>query len=266
MQLLVQALDVSYLANIHKMVFGMPSLISSSRQTKLAGEIPLVSRNGTTNGPQGPWEGADWWYRFFPRDPQYVSDSMLVEVDTDGLSHSLSVWTGRVKRSLLFKNTLASLRIRALYASAPFSVFIHIERNVVDNAHSLLEARIRQQGDLTSWLALEPPGWEAARQLDPVSQVLFQIETTNCTIRRDLEAMQVPGNQVLSISYEDLCRDTPKTVRRIVDFAERHGVRKRRSFRSPPSLSMRTEVTIPINLHVELLRRRPEVANFKVYE
>lgn len=227
MQMLSQYLEVSYLRNYHQWVFGFPRLGDSLFRRQQNSDPALESEYGSTRGLSGAWEGGEWWYRFFPRTPNYIDEAAAQIVDEGALLRSVTDWTNGAQRSLLFKNTYASLRIRTLARVFPNARYIHISRGLVGNALSILEARRDTLGSYAQWFGLRPPGWEQACRGDAIDQVLFQVRQTHQTITEDLEAFGVPTRFVHTVQYEDLCNLPQATLKGVETFASAFGVRSR---------------------------------------
>ena len=255
MQMLSQQLKVSYLRNYHQWVFGFPrlgELIFCGQQTP---NLALESHHGSTGGLNGAWEGGEWWYRFFPRAPNYVDEATTRLVDERALLRSVTNWTSGTQRSVLFKNTYASLRIRTLARVFPNARYIHVSRGLLGNAHSILEARRAALGSYAQWLGLRPPGWEQAALADPINQVLFQIRQTHQTITEDLEAFGVPARFVHKVQYEDLCASPGKTIKNLETFASGFGIQGRLSSSLPGRLPRRENPRMDSELHRQLVDR-----------
>ena len=254
MQLLVQSLNVGYLSNQHRFLYGNPALLDRVRPRKRPRDLELNSDRGSTKGAGSPWEGADWWYRFFPRHPAYVDDLVETFVDGEGFGRSVSSWTDQIGKSLLFKNNYASLRLRTLTSTTPSALYIHVVRDEVDNAHSLLEARFATSGDFHDWWSMKPPGWQTTLDLDPTEQVLFQIRQIHGTILNDLASFGVQANRVFKVRYEDLCSDTHGVLKGIQAFADDFGIQSRTISALPRNLGRRSAVRIPHEMYATLIR------------
>ncbi len=61
------------------------------------------------------------------------------------------IFEGRIN-----KNLNCALRLGPLRATFPDALFLGIHRNEVDNAHSLLEARMNINKCYETWLSMEP--------------------------------------------------------------------------------------------------------------
>lgn len=248
MQILVHGLEVSYLTNYHKYCFGNPSLLEFRRSRETEHRFEFNSLFGSTDHANGPWEGGEWWYRFFPRSPHFVDGSSAFMVDDAGLKRSVANWTKRSSRSLLFKNLYASLRLRYLTRLFPSARYIHITRSEREQAQSILAMRKVLLGSYEPWSSMQPPGWELVVSEDPVTQVLYQIRKTNETIQDDLAAHGVPESNIFQINYEDLCTNTHSTVKRLQGFASGFGVESRSLERIPTQFTQGTPHQTPSEL------------------
>jgi len=255
MQMLSQQLKVSYLRNYHQWVFGFPRLGELIFRGQQSPNLALESEYGSTGGLNGAWEGGEWWYRFFPRAPNYVDEATARLVDERALLRSVTNWTSGTQRSLIFKNTYASLRIRTLARVFPNARYIHVSRGLLGNAHSILEARRAALGSYAQWFGLRPPGWEQARLGDPINQVLFQVRQTHQTIIEDLESFGVPTRFVHNVQYEDLCALPGKTIKGVETFASAFGIRGRITSSLPGQLPRRENSRIDSEMHGQLVDR-----------
>lgn len=255
MQMLSQKLNVSYLRNYHQWVFGFPllgELIFGGQQSP---NLALESEYGSTRGLSGAWEGGEWWYRFFPRTPNYVDEPTARLVDERALLRSVTNWTNGAQRSLVFKNTYASLRIRTLARVFPNARYIHISRGVLGNAHSILEARREALGSYAQWFGLRPPGWEQACLGDAINQVLFQVRQTHQTLVEDFESFGVPTRFVHNVQYEDLCALPEKTIKGVETFVSAFGIRGHVSPSLPGQLPLRQTSRLDSEMHGQLVDR-----------
>ena len=256
MQMLSQHLNVTYLRNYHQWSFGFPRLGELIFRGQETPNPSLGSQHGSTGGLNGAWEGGEWWYRFFPRAPNYVDEATARLVDERALLRSVTNWTSSSERSLMFKNTYASLRIRSLARVFPNARYIHVSRGLLWNAHSILEARRAAFGSYAQWFGLRPPGWEQAVSGGVINQVLFQIQQTHQTITKDLESFGVPNRFVHKVQYEDLCASPRETIKGLEAFASGFGMRVRNPSSSlPDQLPRRENCRIDSELHSQLVDR-----------
>ena len=212
-QVLTEALSVGFMSNAHCRWHGAPALAEwFLRRGRARVRSSFQSVYGETVGPHGPAECGDWWYRFFPRAPAYISREAFNTRDMQRFRRSVVAFTHASGRPILYKNLYASLRIQAIARSLPESIFVVIYRDEIEIAHSLLAARKKQFGNYDSWFSIEPPNVEQLRALPAHLQALGQVRSIYELIERDIREAGLPARQILALHYADLCLSPSKCV------------------------------------------------------
>ena len=157
-QLMVACLDVAYVSNLHCALFGSPALAERIVRGHRA-PVVYASRHGRTEGRLAPSECGPFWYRFFRRSPQYVPLADAAPEQLRRLRASVAAFQAAARRPVVFKNLICSLLVAPIAAALPNAIFIVLHRDLLDNAHSLLEARQRVHGEYDRWFSAEPPGF-----------------------------------------------------------------------------------------------------------
>ena len=252
-QVITDVLDVGYISNRHCQWFGAPALAEKLfHPTRQRPTSNYKSRHGEIDGWHAPAECGEWWYRFFRREPAYVT---LDEIDPHSMKRfrqSVAALTDAFDRPIIFKNLYASLRIQAIAHYLPESLFIVIHRNEVGNGHSLLEARKHVYGDYKKWWSMEPPGVEQLKCLPPHEQVIEQIRHIHSAIVKDLRVSGAATSRTLHLNYEDFCSDPLATIKDIQLFASSHGCEIEQRNTPPERFKMRNHVRIDPNLYREM--------------
>lgn len=249
MQVLCEAFDVAYLSNQHGVWYGAPHLVPFPQRPLLSKEKGYESVHGDTKGPKGPSECPQWWYRFFPRHQGYISTVDTEVTKMKWFRRSLLSMTCHYDRPVLFKNLLASLRLEPITKWIPESRFIVLERDLLDNAHSILETRMKVFGSYETWWSMEPQG--AKDFSHPEEQVVAQIQNTYETIERDLARLNVAEKDILNLRYEDLCSDPESLLEKVSEFLSISDEVKRYEFQ-PPHFKKRNEIRIDHKLYERL--------------
>ncbi|MBU2538845.1 MAG: sulfotransferase [Proteobacteria bacterium] len=253
MQILTEAFDVGYISNLHCLFYGAPSLIEKwFHPTKDRPQSDYHSKHGVTKGWASPAECGAWWYRFFRRKPAYVTLGDVDGVKMRCFRRSLAALISAFGRPLLFKNMYVALRLDPLLAHVPEALIIVIKRDVVDNAHSLLEVRKRVFGCYEQWWSMEPPGCEGLKKLPPARQVVEQIVRINELIEEDRRAFANQPECFFSIQYEDLCHDVHGELARLESFFRSHNVHLQRRHEVPRTFVCKNDVGIPADLSREV--------------
>lgn len=254
MQVLARCLDISYLSNRHAAWFGAPALVERFARPSLNPSTEVRSEHGRTSGAAEPSECADWWYRFFPKDPAYVERFQISAHQRSALTRSVATLRNAAgERPVVFKNLYASFRIKELTLDFPEAKFIVVSRDLVDQAHSLLETRQQVNGGFGEWWSMRPPGGDDLSSLSPAQQVIEQVVRVHAIIERDLVDCGVSDDRILRVGYEDFCAAPRSWISAMADFTSAR-VRPQALDALPGEFSRRREVRIPGATYEEVVQ------------
>lgn len=259
-QVLVDAFDCSYLTNQHCRWFGAPAL--AERMLKpLDSKIPSTyqSQHGRTEQPSDPAECGAWWYRFFRRDPAYVTLNDVKRQKMRAFVRSIQTLETQMRRPLVFKNLYASLRIEPIAHYIPNALFVVLERDPVDNAQSILKGRKDALGSYEPWWSVPPPNVDQLKNLSPVQQSVEQIRSVHSLINRDIQRLGLES-QIIRVNYEAFCQDSHSTLERIKNFAQEKGVILEPRFEVPERFPISNSQKIPDSMYQELLNYTEQTA------
>ena len=251
-QTLIQAFNIGYLSNLHCYLFGVPALVEKLRPLD-SRSLPnsFSSRHGNTPGLTGPSECAEFWYRFFPRSPQYVAPDFGDANFREAFRTAVKAFIQKTAKPVLFKNLHCSQRLQPIHRALPEALFIVIKRNITDNAHSLLEMRKKIKGDYSAWWSVEPYSIDSLRPLPPEKQVVGQINSIYEVIERDKEA--IGPEHFLELNYESFTQDVFQTIDTIANFFGKFNIDlELRKNTLPVSFKRRSEVRIDPELYRKL--------------
>ncbi len=214
-QTLVEALDVGYLSNLHCRFFGAPALVERWLFPHIARPATdFSSEYGRTRGHTAPSECGDFWYRFFPHQPQAVTS--IPAPKARAMRAAIAHLIVAAQRPFLFKNLINSLRLLPLARVLPEASFIVIHRDPLANARSLLIARKRAYGDYRPWWSARPAQIEDIEHLPPHQQVVEQIIAIHEAI--NAARLIIGPQRFLDIQYEHFCEDVQSSLERISHF------------------------------------------------
>lgn len=255
-QVLTDYYDVGYLSNLHCKFYGSPHLVEkiSHASIKDHQKQDYSSYHGQTQGWLSPSECGEFWYQFFRRHPPYVTLADVDESKMIFMKNFVGKLADAAQRPILFKNLYCSLRLGPISRYLPESVFIVITRNVLDNAHSILEGRKKALGVYDEWWSVEPPEVERLKLLLPHEQAVEQIYSIYDLISRN--SNEIGQEKFLWISYEDLCSDARGTLKQISTFLSRNHIKLEQRIDIndlPSSFQKREEVRIDSELYAELV-------------
>ena len=253
-QVLTNYYDFGFLANIHCLFYGGPSLIENILHSNRSGggHADYTSRFGKTEGWSSPSECGEFWYRFFRRHPPYVP---LEEADPgkmEELRKAFYALEMAFKKPILFKNLYCTLRLMPIATTLPEARFIVIRREIVDNAHSILEGRENVKGDYSTWWSAEPPDIEQLRHRPPAEQAVEQVRHINDLIDRDRQL--IDPSRFVDVQYESFCDDVQGTLSKLDLFFEGHGIAIRHTGVSIPNkFERRSEIRIEKSLYDQIV-------------
>ncbi len=135
-------------------------------------------------------------------------------------------------------------RLRALAATLPEALFVHLRRASELTAQSILAGRRRFLGDEAAWFSARPRDYERIRDLEPLEQVCAQV----VALERDLheDQLQIGTDRFIFVSYEALCLAPQAVLDGVGDwYRERTGT----------ALTIRREIGITLNAQSQTERR-----------
>lgn len=210
-QVMTRYLDVSYIDNFVNLAREC-TITGFTLSRKLFGQPhhSLESRYGDTShqGLHAPNEGL-FWYRWLPIDKHHVSSSDLDERQTDEMRSTFRTVLNKFSRPFVVKNLTFSMRLGLIHDMFPDAKLIHVTRNPVFMAQSILLARKKlgiPEGEIWS---TKPGNEDELVQADENEMVVRQIYEIEKEIHRR-KALFLPG-RYLNIRYEDFLKNPWET-------------------------------------------------------
>lgn len=177
-------------------------------------KVPLTptsfdSKYGVTNTLSDPSEAGDFFYQFFPVKNPYSDENTLNEEQKRRVRELISA-ISFPQEKFVSKNTIHSLRIKALKDLFPESSFVWVSRDTISTAYSIIKARDKFNISNNEWWGIKPPGWEEQNQKSLVEKVIWQISATEKIIEEDLLASD---STFIKIDYSDICNHPGRCVK-----------------------------------------------------
>lgn len=169
---------------------------------------------GKTSGLFAPNEFYYFWRRFFKYgDIQYLTEDESRKVDANGFFTELASIESVFEKPLAMKGHLIGWNIPFFYSLFSNVIFVHVKRDPIYNAQSLLEAREKFYGDQNQWYSFKPVEYPALKDLNLYQQVAGQVYFTNRAVQQGLSEVETRNR--LSVSYEEFCKSPQKTYRKL---------------------------------------------------
>ncbi len=127
----------------------------------------------------------------------------MQKVDTVNFLAELAALEAAFDRPLLMKAHIINWILPFIARTIKKVLFIHITRDPLYTAQSLLESRRKYFGTIDTWYSFKPPEFEALKLCSPWAQVAGQVYFTNDAISRGLQA--IDQKLWMRVRYEDFC-------------------------------------------------------------
>lgn len=159
------------------------------------------SNLGKTIGALSPSEYWYFWRQFFKFD----ENDNLTRADFKGFLKKISAFEIVTNKIPVLKGMIMNREIEKLYMNFPKFIFIHVKRNEIENAVSLLNARRKYFSDIKKWYSFKTLNYEDLRFKDPHEQVIEQVYQTNIEIENQL--LKIPSKNKIQIDYSEFCNN-----------------------------------------------------------
>jgi len=182
--------------------------------------IELTSNFGKSSNLYGPNEFGKFWYRWFSKTHELKDNYPLIE---NKLRLEIAGLTKIHQKPMLFKNVINSMRINVLSQIFDNSIFIVLNRENLDIAQSILNARIELYNNKNhSWSVIT-----SALQTDPeipyYKQIVNQIRGVTSNI--NLARKNIGDNKFIFVDYKELCNNTDQVLKSIHSQLNTRGIR-----------------------------------------
>lgn len=207
-QLLVKYYNLSYFPNISNFFFKSPVTAAKILFGLKLNYKPkkLISTFGLVKGINGPSEAGSI-FRYWFQKLQYNKTTI------EYIRLSIYNMSSLRQKPFISKNLYNNYRIENLFKIFPDAIFIHIKRDPLYVAQSILLARKKNYKNYVGWFGLKPENFNTILNIeDPFQQVVEQINSINRSMRKELEKNKI---NYLELNYHDLCNNTESQLKKI---------------------------------------------------
>lgn len=231
-QLLITYLDLGYISNLTATFYKAPIYgIRLSKQ--LLGEnysSNFQSKYGRTSHIAEPHEFSYFWkmhlnYSDFLQRTYDVNH----KVNWENLKEVLYQMVLAYQKPIIFKSFQYGFHATKAVEKMPKTIFLCIQRDLYQNAYSLLKLRQKQFKDEDVWASIKPVQYELLKNENKYRQVIGQVLLLNYEYAKQL--LDVPEENKCFIEYSELCNN-PKEQLEIFE--------KKISFHTPIAPIMNT--------------------------
>ena len=236
-QLLWKHTNFSYINNFIVHWYRIPIFAAKAHNTLFKGEIELElnSNFGKSKNHYGPNEFGEFWYKYFSKTHSFKDQN---KKSADKLKMEIAAITKIFEKPILLKNVVNSMRIESLSNIFNNSTFIVIGRNKLDNAQSILNARISLHNDKNHQWSVITPSMRDNPSLPFYKDISNQLNDIQFNIESALK--RLGNDKFIPITYEDLCNNTPKVLKSILQKLNSRGLKLNEKGQIPRKLNFST--------------------------
>ena len=262
-QTLCHALDSYYLSNASLLLYKLPffgallsGLLCKNHKSTFR------SRHGLVAGLCGPAEGLRFWEFWFGCGLDETQTQMTYsEPSTKKRRCYLKkvLWTlGKPHRPVITGYLGHAICTKKMMAEFSEAIYIVLRRNPIDNALSILNSN-KYNG--SKWFSIKPKECDNHED-DELRRVASQVYWIN----KKLDNLE--GNNILSVSYEELCDKPNRLIGTVVNFCNLRGLKLKQK-EALPKCFMRKEPVGCVELELlakefkELQVRHGELSVYK---
>jgi len=176
--------------------------------------IDCHSDVGKTQGLLSPSEFWFFWRHHLPGDGDVGLD--LSQANSEHFAafrEELARFAEVRGRPAVFKGKIINHQLVHFAEGFEKALFLFMDRDPIDSAWSLLQARRRKYGDDATWLSFRTPNHPELSKLEPPEQVVGQVQSVRRDVTRGLASL--PENRWLRLDYTELCCDPDGSFSRV---------------------------------------------------
>ena len=172
--------------------------------------IELTSNFGKSSNLYGPNEFGKFWYRWFSKTHELKDNYPLIE---NKLRLEIAGLTKIHQKPMLFKNVINSMRINVLSQIFDNSIFIVLNRENLDIAQSILNARIELYNNKNHSWSVITSALQTNPEIPYYKQIVHQIRGVTSNI--NLARKNIGDNKFIFVDYKELCNNTDQVLKSI---------------------------------------------------
>ncbi len=182
--------------------------------------IELTSNYGKSSNLYGPNEFGKFWYRWFSKTHELKDNYPLIE---NKLRLEIAGLTKIHQKPMLFKNVINSMRINVLSQIFDNSIFIVLNRENLDIAQSILNARIELYNNKNHSWSVITSALQTNPEIPYYKQIVHQIRGVTSNI--NLARKNIGDNKFIFVDYKELCNNTDQVLKSIHSQLNTRGIR-----------------------------------------
>jgi hypothetical protein len=208
-QVLAYGLDAGYVSNFTARFWLAPVLGLRLERIVLGSDRPAAfeSDYARTADPREIHEFGYFWRHWLRKErfaDVVASRELERAIDWAGLRRTLANVQRELGKPYVGKNMLGAYHMGTLGEVLEQVVWVLVERDALDAAVSILDARRKHYDDPRSWWSYVPLEYDQLAGLDEWEQIAGQVHYLSRMYDEELAAL---GDAGIRVRYEDLCAD-----------------------------------------------------------
>ncbi len=208
-QLLAYGIDCGYINNLAARFWLAPLIGIKLSKSVLGGseKKEFTSKYATTKNPNDLHEFGYFWRHWLKLQSTFDFTNIRhneKQIDWSGLKNALGNIQHEFANPVVMKNIFGAIYFEKIVSMIPNSIFIYTQRDPLDIAISILDARRKYFTDERTWWSTIPQEYERLKSLDVYTQVAGQIYFLE---KFYLQLLQSNSANTLSVNYEEVCNN-----------------------------------------------------------
>lgn len=236
-QLIANSFDISYINNLSARFFLAPlhgirfseAVLGKSRESDFRSNYARTTKLSDIHEYGYFWRH---WLNKHTFDDISRAKEKENEIDWEGVLKVLSSLQHETQRPFVFKNIYGSYHMRKFTEMLGKVIFIYVERDELDSAVSILNARKKYNTDLNVWWSYQPLEYEKIKDLDYWSQIAGQIYFLRKFYLEEME--RLPAKNQIRFTYREMCEDPLTVITKIKKVCQLHDGFNIRIINRPP--------------------------------
>lgn len=235
-QLLCNCLEVGYINNFIARFWRVPVTGIKFSKIILGDDrgSSFKSDYGKSDTIYGPHEFSYFWQWLLKMEnmPPYLPDEATAKIDWHLVKKIFINISNAFGKCVVYKALDVGYHIEKFHALFPKSLFIYIERDPMDVASSLVNARINYYQDVNKWWSMYPVEYNKIVDIPYWQQIPAQMFFLKKMYEYGFG--RVNPKNVLKITYDELCLTPSLILNKVITFIENLSSYKTKQINDPP--------------------------------
>lgn len=210
--LAVRKFRLSYFSNFTMACPASPGILTAVGAPfgACGGAASLDNSFGETRGWSGPNQGYRAWNLWFPTDRDFVEPAAVPPRHRRKLRQTVGLVEKAARAPFINKWQRNATRVQALHAVFPEAVFLHLWRDSLLTAQSVLLARRRLLSSPDSWFSAMPRNYLHDPRKSQLQLAAEQVALLERDLEEDKDALG--RDRFFELDYEALCRSPDEAL------------------------------------------------------